>query len=65
MINIRDSVYAIAGQASLSQFEAVLFDAGDTLIRLSGSGETLLHRAAASLGVDQLDPEDVALGGRR
>jgi putative hydrolase of the HAD superfamily len=28
-----------------------LFDAGDTLIRLSGSGETLLHDAAASLGV--------------
>jgi FMN phosphatase YigB (HAD superfamily) len=44
----------------VSQFEAVLFDAGDTLIRLSGSGETLLHRAAASLGVDQLDPEEVA-----
>jgi hypothetical protein len=31
----------------VSSFEAVLFDAGDTLIRLSGSGETLLHRAAA------------------
>lgn len=44
----------------MSQFEAVLFDAGDTLIRLSGSGETLLHRAAASLGVEELDPEDVA-----
>jgi putative hydrolase of the HAD superfamily len=28
----------------------VLFDAGDTLIRLSGSGETLLHEAAAGLG---------------
>ena len=44
----------------MSQFEAVLFDAGDTLIRLSGSGEKLLHRAAATLGVDRLDPEKVA-----
>jgi HAD superfamily hydrolase (TIGR01509 family) len=44
----------------VSQFEAVLFDAGDTLIRLTGSGETLLHKAAVNLGVDQLDPEDVA-----
>lgn len=44
----------------MSQFEAVLFDAGDTLIRLSGSGEELLHRAAAKLGIDQLDPEQVA-----
>jgi HAD superfamily hydrolase (TIGR01509 family) len=41
-------------------FEAVLFDAGDTLIRLSGSGEKLLHRAAAALGVDRLDPDEVA-----
>lgn len=39
----------------MSEFDAVLFDAGDTLIRLSGSGETLLHRAAAALGVDELD----------
>jgi HAD superfamily hydrolase (TIGR01509 family) len=44
----------------VSRFEAVLFDAGDTLIRLSGSGETLLHRAAAALGVDRLDPDRVA-----
>jgi putative hydrolase of the HAD superfamily len=44
----------------VSQFEAVLFDAGDTLIRLSGSGEALLHRAAATLGVEPLDPEEVA-----
>lgn len=44
----------------MSQFEAVLFDAGDTLIRLSGSGEKLLHLAAATLGVDRLDPEEVA-----
>jgi len=44
----------------VTQFEAVLFDAGDTLIRLSGTGEKLLHRAAANLGVDPLDPEEVA-----
>lgn len=44
----------------MSPFEAVLFDAGDTLIRLSGSGEELLPRAAAALGVDQLDPAEVA-----
>ncbi|GAA3398046.1 HAD family hydrolase [Cryptosporangium minutisporangium] len=44
----------------MSEFEAVLFDAGDTLIRLAGSGETLLHRAAANLGVDPLDPGEVA-----
>jgi len=49
----------------VTQFEAVLFDAGDTLIRLSGSGEKLLHRAAATLGVDQLDPEEVAHVWRR
>jgi HAD superfamily hydrolase (TIGR01509 family) len=49
----------------VSQFEAVLFDAGDTLIRLSGSGETLLHRAAATLGVEPLDPEEVAHVWRR
>lgn len=44
----------------MSQFEAVLFDAGDTLIRLSGSGEKLLYRAAAALGADPLDPAEVA-----
>ena len=49
----------------MSQFEAVLFDAGDTLIRLSGSGEKLLHRAAATLGVDPLDPAEVAHVWRR
>src|SRR4051812_45850528 len=43
----------------MSQFEAVLFDAGDTLIRLSGSGETLLHRAAGTLGADPLDQDEV------
>jgi HAD superfamily hydrolase (TIGR01509 family) len=37
----------------LSSFQAVLFDAGDTLIRLSSDG--LLHEAAARLGVT-LDP---------
>jgi HAD superfamily hydrolase (TIGR01509 family) len=49
----------------VSQFDAVLFDAGDTLIRLSGSGETLLHRAAATLGAEPLDPEEVAHVWRR
>lgn len=49
----------------MSQFEAVLFDAGDTLIRLSGSGEKLLHRAAVTLGVDPLDPVQVAHVWRR
>ncbi len=49
----------------MNRFEAVLFDAGDTLIRLSGSGETLLHRAAATLGVDPLDPVEVAHVWRR
>ena len=44
----------------MSDFEAVLFDAGDTLIRLCGSGEKLLHRAAARLGTDQLDPAKAA-----
>jgi HAD superfamily hydrolase (TIGR01509 family) len=46
-------------------FEAVLFDAGDTLIRLSGSGEKLLHRAAAAVGVERLDPDEVADVWRR
>ncbi|SDY40128.1 haloacid dehalogenase superfamily, subfamily IA, variant 3 with third motif having DD or ED/haloacid dehalogenase superfamily, subfamily IA, variant 1 with third motif having Dx(3-4)D or Dx(3-4)E [Micromonospora pattaloongensis] len=49
----------------MTQFDAVLFDAGDTLIRLTGSGETLLHRAAAALGVDRLDPDEVARVWRR
>jgi HAD superfamily hydrolase (TIGR01549 family) len=49
----------------VSRFDAVLFDAGDTLIRLCGSGETLLHRAAAALGADPLDPEEVAHVWRR
>ncbi len=49
----------------MGQFEAVLFDVGDTLIRLSGSGETLLHRAAASLGADPLDPAEVSHAWRR
>jgi putative hydrolase of the HAD superfamily len=47
------------------RFQAVLFDAGDTLIRLSGNGETLLHRAAADLGADPLDPDEVAGVWRR
>lgn len=44
----------------MSPFRAVLFDAGDTLIRLAGGDGQLLHRAAASLGPDKLDTEDVA-----
>lgn len=48
-----------------SRFDAVLFDAGDTLIRLSGNGETLLHRAAAGLGVERLDPDEVGDVWRR
>jgi HAD superfamily hydrolase (TIGR01509 family) len=43
----------------VSRYDAVLFDAGDTLVRLCGSGETLLHRAAAALGADPLDPDEV------
>jgi HAD superfamily hydrolase (TIGR01549 family) len=54
-----------ANQHYRDEFYAVLFDAGDTLIRLSGSGETLLHRAAAMVGVDALDPEEAALVWRR
>jgi putative hydrolase of the HAD superfamily len=42
----------------------VLFDAGDTLIRLSGSGETLLHEAAAGLGAS-LDPAAAARAWQR
>jgi HAD superfamily hydrolase (TIGR01509 family) len=49
----------------VSRFGAVLFDAGDTLIRLSGSGEKLLHAAATSLGAGGLDPEEVAQVWRR
>lgn len=49
----------------MSSFGAVLFDLGDTLIRLSGSGESLLHRAAASLGPGRLDPAEVGSVWRR
>jgi HAD superfamily hydrolase (TIGR01509 family) len=42
------------------KFEAVLFDVGDTLIRLRGNGETLLHRAGKALGRGGLDPDEVA-----
>lgn len=45
-------------------FDAVLFDAGDTLIRLT-DGETLLRRAAAELGVTALNPAEVARVWRR
>jgi putative hydrolase of the HAD superfamily len=43
----------------MGRFEAVLFDAGDTLIRLTGSGTELLHDAAARLG-RSLDPAAVS-----
>ena len=43
----------------MGRFEAVLFDAGDTLIRLTGSGTELLHDAAASLE-RSLDPAAVS-----
>ncbi|GAB7039493.1 MULTISPECIES: HAD family hydrolase [Catenuloplanes] len=49
----------------MTRFEAVLFDAGDTLIRLSGSGETLLHRAAADRGAGPLDPDEVGAAWQR
>jgi len=49
----------------VSEFEAVLFDAGDTLIRLSCSGETLLHQAAVRLGAGPLDPDEVEQVWRR
>lgn len=55
----------MTSDTDVSQFEAVLFDAGDTLIRLSGSGEQLLYRAAADLGVDPLDPAEVGAVWRR
>ncbi|HKS98315.1 MAG TPA: HAD-IA family hydrolase [Rugosimonospora sp.] len=47
------------------EIQAVLFDAGDTLIRLSGSGETLLHQAAAGLDAAPLDPAEVCQVWRR
>ena len=35
----------------MSEFEAVLFDAGDTLIRLSGSGEKFIAAPLRSLAL--------------
>lgn len=43
----------------MTPFQAVLFDAGDTLIRLAGSGTALVHAAAAELGAAPLDPARV------
>jgi putative hydrolase of the HAD superfamily len=48
----------------VGSFRAVLFDAGDTLIRLSGSGGALLAQAAAALDADP-DPAELALVWRR
>jgi HAD superfamily hydrolase (TIGR01509 family) len=44
----------------MSAFRAVLFDLGDTLIRLAGSGDQLLLRAATALGVAELDPAEAS-----
>jgi putative hydrolase of the HAD superfamily len=44
----------------VSSFKAVLFDLGDTLIRLAGSGDQLLLQAATTLGVAELDPAEAA-----
>lgn len=49
----------------MSQFDAVLFDAGDTLIRLVGSGEMLVHRAAANIGAGRLDHDAIACAWQR
>ena len=48
----------------MGSFRAVLFDAGDTLIRLSGSPGVLLRAAAAALGADP-DPDELALVWQR
>lgn len=48
----------------MDSFRAVLFDAGDTLIRLSGSGGVLLRAAAAALGATP-GPDDLELVWRR
>jgi HAD superfamily hydrolase (TIGR01509 family) len=44
----------------VSPFKAVLFDLGDTLIRIAGSGDELLVRAATALGVAELDPVEAS-----
>jgi HAD superfamily hydrolase (TIGR01509 family) len=49
----------------VSRFRAVLFDAGDTLIRLSGTGEQLLQRAAVALGGGRVDPQDAERAWQR
>ena len=49
----------------MSSFKAVLFDLGDTLIRLAGSGDHLLLRAATAVGVAELDPAEAAEVWRR
>ncbi|MGH3465171.1 MAG: HAD family hydrolase [Kribbellaceae bacterium] len=49
----------------MSSFKAVLFDLGDTLIRLAGSGDQLLLQAATTLGAAELDPAEAAEVWRR
>jgi HAD superfamily hydrolase (TIGR01509 family) len=44
----------------VTPFRAVLFDAGDTLVRLSGGGQQLLHAAGARVGGARLDDADVS-----
>jgi HAD superfamily hydrolase (TIGR01509 family) len=48
----------------MGRFEAVLFDLGDTLIRLTGSGAELLQDAAATLGAS-IDPAAASRVWRR
>ena len=48
----------------MDPFRAVLFDVGDTLIRLSGSGGVLLAAAAAALGAEP-GPGELELVWRR
>ena len=54
-----------SGSGPESRFDAVLFDVGDTLLRLTGSGVTLVHRAAEELGAGPLDPGRVEAAWRR
>jgi FMN phosphatase YigB (HAD superfamily) len=48
----------------VTPLRAVLFDAGDTLVRLSGGGQLLLEQAGARLGAELREPEMAAVWGR-